>query len=186
MITHILKAICVLCTAACAATAFVGCGDSGSSGSGAESVAGVSQTQFDLSAKEYLDMALEKAPDSLLDESTAKGDTGSYGFDTFCSKLYGGATIDDIADGAISYASTGGNADEVSILKAADEEKQADMTRILKDRVDVRRHDFEGYKPEELPKIDKARVFEANGYSVLVIADNAEEIEKAFKSISEG
>ena len=60
------------------------------------------------------------------------------------------------------------------------------MTKILKDRVDVRRHDFEGYKPEELPKIDKARVFEANGYSILVIADNAEEIEKAFMSIREG
>ena len=183
MITHILKAICVLCTAACAATAFVGCGDSGSSSSGAESVPGVSQTQFDLSAKEYLDMALEKAPDSLLDESTAKGDTGSYGFDTFCSKLYGGANIDQIADGAISYASSGGNADEISLLKAKDSSKQQELTQLLKNRIDVRHHDFEGYKPEELEKIDKSRVFEANGYSILVISEDAEKIEEAFKKV---
>ena len=191
MITHILKAVCILCTAACAAAAFTSCGDVSSSQGGSASsetsdAAMSGSTEFDMSAEEYLKAALEKAPDSLLDETTAKGDTSSYGFDTFCAKLYGGLSADELSDGAISYASSGGNADEVSLLKAADDEKQSELTARLKDRLDMRRHDFEGYKPEELPKIDKARVFECNGFCVLVIADNAEDIEKAFKSITEG
>lgn len=190
MITHILKAVCILCTAACAAAAFTSCGDVSSSQGGASSktsdAAMSGSTEFDMSAEEYLKAALEKAPDSLLDETTVKGDTSSYGFDTFCAKLYGGLSADELSDGAISYASSGGNADEVSLLKAADDKKQSELTAKLNDRLDMRRHDFEGYKPEELPKIDKARVFECNGFCILVIADNAEDIEKAFKSIAEG
>lgn len=188
MITHILKAICVLCTAACAMTAFASCGDvEGSSNSSGKSIdASVASTEFKMSAEEYLKAAVNKAPDSLLDETTAKGDTSDYGFDNFCAKLYGGLDKDELADGAISYASSGGNADEISILKAADPEKQSALTQVLKDRVDTRHHDFEGYKPEELPKIEKAKVFEANGFSILVISDNADEIENAFEEISEG
>ena len=187
MITHILKAVCILCTAACAAAAFTSRGDVSSSHDGSSSDTVLSSsTEFSMSAEEYLKAALEKAPASLLDETTVKGDTSSYGFDTFCAKLYGGLSADELSDGAISYASSGGNADEVSLLKAADDKKQGELSAVLKDRLDMRRHDFEGYKPEELPKIDKARVFECNGFCILVIADNAEDIEKAFKSIAEG
>jgi len=195
MITHLLKAICVLCTAACAAAAFASCGaaDEGSSSassasssanSGALSVS--SQEAEPLKAQQLLEKALEAAPDSLLDTTTAKGDTSSYGFDNYCKKLYFGTRKDDLEDGVISYASSGGNADEVSVLKAADPDKQDELTKILEQRRDMRYHDFEGYKPEELPKIEKAKVFEAGGFSILVIADNADEIEKAFEAAANG
>ncbi|MBR6338156.1 MAG: DUF4358 domain-containing protein [Ruminococcus sp.] len=187
MITHILKAICVICTAACAAGAFVSCGDaSGSSVRDASStpanVTSGDTSATDLTAAEFMEKALSQAPDSLLDTATAKGDTSDYGFDKFCKKLYGGTLPDDLEDGAISYASSGGNADEVSLLKAADPARQSELTDKLKERLDMRKRDFEGYKPEELPKIEKARIFEAGGFSILVIADNAEDIEKAFKN----
>ena len=190
MITHLLKAICVLCTAACAAAAFSSCGStegSSSSSSGSHDAASVaSQTAEPMKAEELLKKALEAAPDSLLDTTTAKGDTSNYGFDNFCKKLYMGTRLEDVEDGAISYASTGGNADEVSVLKAADPDKQSELTKMLEQRLDMRHHDFEGYKPEELPKIEKAKVFEAGGFSILVIADNADEIEKAFESAVNG
>ena len=185
MIEYILKAVCVLCTAACAAT-FVSCSaqdsssQASSTGSASSVSAGGSEQQTELTAEELLKKALDSAPDSLLDATTAKGDSSDYGFDNFCKKLYMGTMPDDLADGAISYASTGGNADEVSVLKAADPAKQGELTKILEQRRDMRHHDFEGYKPEELPKIEKARIFEAGGFSILVIADNAENIEKAF------
>ena len=194
MITHILKAVCVLCTAACAAAAFASCGDSSSSGSSGSSGSSSGSShvshesgstsdgqQEELTAKEYIDKVLENFPDHLFDTTTAKGDTAADGFDAYCKKLYLGTMPDDLSDGAISYATQGGNADEVSVLKAADPDKQSELTDILKQRLDMRHHDFEGYKPEELPKIEKAKIFEAGGYSILVIADNAEDIEKAFE-----
>ena len=121
MITHILKAICVICTAACAAGAFVSCGDaSGSSVRDASStpanVTSGDTSATDLTAAEFMEKALSQAPDSLLDTTTAKGDTSDYGFDKFCKKLYGGTLPDDLEDGAISYASSGGNADEAVLV----------------------------------------------------------------------
>ncbi len=189
MITHILKAICVLCTAACAAAAFTSCGSTESSSSSASSTASSatadsgseSETQAELKAKELIEKTLAEAPDDLIDATTEKGDTSDHGFDKFCKKLYFGTMPDDLADGAISYASTGGNADEISVLKAADPAKQGELTKILEQRRDMRHRDFEGYKPEELPKIENAEVFEAGGFSILVIADNADDIQKAFE-----
>ena len=90
MITHLLKAVCVVCTAACAATALVSCGNSNSSEESKtekfEEASFASIEEFDMTAEEYLKSVLEKAPDGLLDETTAKGDTSEYGFDNFCEK----------------------------------------------------------------------------------------------------
>ena len=138
-------------------------------------------TVNDKSAEEVLTAAVEKAKDSNLNTTTKKGDTDEYGFDKNCEKLYGGITPQELDDGLISYSSAGGLADEISMLKPNDESNREKLMSILKERINVRRRDFEGYKPEELPKIENARVFEADGFCILVIADNSEEIEKAFK-----
>lgn len=186
MITSILRAVCALCTAACVLTAFTACGDtssdSGTAGNKSNS-SSASAEEVSLTAEEYINKALEIKPNSLLDATTAKGDTSEYGFDNFCIKLYNGLDPEELEDGAISYASSGGNADEISVLKAKDPSKQNELTKKLEERIQVRHHDFEGYKPEELDKIDKAEVFEAGGYSILIIADDAAAIKDAFNNV---
>ncbi len=183
MITRVLKTVCAVCTAACLITALGSCSDTSSSGESDKENTASSDTSVQITAEDYIKKALEQQPDPLLDTTTAKGDTSEYGFDNYCKKLYGGLEPDELEDGAISYASSGGNADEISLLKAKDSSKQQELTQLLKNRIDVRHHDFEGYKPEELEKIDKSRVFEANGYSILVISEDAEKIEEAFKKV---
>ena len=97
-----------------------------------------------------------------------------YGNDTFdnaAEKLYG-IEIDKIYDGGI-ICSEDGSADEVSVIKLTD---GSSATELLEERLEQRKELFKDYKPEELPKLDKAEVFEQNGWNCLVISENASEI----------
>lgn len=86
-----------------------------------------------------------------------------------------------ISDGTISYASTGGFADEISILKATDSDEAAEIKTALKKRIERRINDFTGYAPEEVAKLEQSEVFSEGDYVVLAICDDADKIHKAFK-----
>lgn len=175
------KRIISFVLASVTAISIVGCGADSSSTSQNTSEAQSSESESVISAEEMLKAALDKVPDNNLDTTTVKGDTSDYGFDSFCKKLYSGTMPEDLDDGLISYSSTGGYADEISILKPKNADDKSKLLSILKERINVRRHDFEGYKPEELTKIDNAQVFEQDGACILIIAENAAEIKDAFK-----
>ncbi len=119
---------------------------------------------------------LSQIDNNLLDASAY------FGEDTFsdnCEKLFG-VTADKLSDGGIIYASGGGNADEVCILKMAD---GSSAKQILEERLELRRNTFENYKPEEITKIDSAEIFEEGGFWVLVLSDSSSEISKKIKDI---
>ena len=153
--------ICGLC--ALMITGLAGC-KSESSSSAVESKAESVSQKAEVNAKQIL----QKCKDSSMTQSAY------YGNDTFnnvTEKLYG-IEIDKIYDGGI-ICGEDGSADEVSVLKLAD---GSSATELLEERLEQRKELFKDYKPEELPKLDRAEVFEKNGWNCLVISENASEI----------
>ncbi len=153
--------ICGLC--ALMITGLAGC-KSESSSSAVESKAESVSQKAEVNAKQIL----QKCEDSSMTQSAY------YGNDTFnnvTEKLYG-IEIDKIYDGGI-ICGEDGSADEVSVLKLAD---GSSATELLEERLEQRKELFKDYKPEEIPKLDKAEVFEHNGWNCLVISENASEI----------
>ena len=85
-----------------------------------------------------------------------------------------------VKDYFMSY-STLGNADEivVALLESEDSAKLAEKS--LQKHLDSRKKLFRQYAPDELKRTDNAKVFAVGNYAVLIIADNADEIQKVFE-----
>lgn len=115
------------------------------------------------------------------DEKTFTGSArmGESPFDSNCKKLYR-CELSELTDGLIVYNSSGGLADEVSVIRRGDGDTAA-AEKQLSERRDVRYNDFEGYAPDELPKIKNGLIFSEGGYSVLIISKNAAGLEKTVR-----
>lgn len=170
-----LRTICAVTTALTAIVTvgmLSGCGNADT----AESSVTASEVSQEDSAQSFTAKdILAQIDDPLLDGSAYFGDEI---FEKNCEKLYG-IPVSDIEDGGIIFASNGGNADEISMVKF----KENDVgERILKERLDSRATTFETYKPEEMTKIDSAEIFQAGDYWVLVISDNVTELTEKIES----
>lgn len=124
----------------------------------------------DITAEELLaDISSEN-----LDGRISKGD-GLY--DKNAANFYG-TGFANIIDGAILYNDNGGYADEVSAVKF---DESVDGQELLKERLESRTASFRDYRPEEVGKLEKAKIFNAGGFDVLIISDDADAIEKQIK-----
>lgn len=110
----------------------------------------------------------------LLDGKAIKGEEL---FDKNSEKFYG-VEISGLNDGGILYNTEGSHCDEVSVISLSNGGNAED---ILKKRLDDRRATFNGYAPEEMPKFDSAEIFVQNGWGVLIISDDHENIAKQIK-----
>lgn len=103
--------------------------------------------------------------------------------DSFAT-LYGIAPDTSIIfDGAIAYGN--GNANEISILCVTDESHLDKMEWVLEQRLERRIRDFEGYMPQELPKLEEAQIVTNGNYIMLVVSLDAEAIAEEFLRWSE-
>ena len=118
---------------------------------------------------------LESINNELLDGKMYKGDKL---FDDNTEKFYG-VTADKVTEGGMLYNTAGSSADEVDIVKFSDD---VDGKAVLEKRLSDRRATFDSYKPEDMPKFDKAEVFEAGGYDVLIISEDAQSLAEQIKS----
>ena len=156
-----MKSFLLILLTALVCTAFAGCSKQEKDSSAEPKVTSV---------KELVDSIENK----LLDKKTYFDDQL---FQDNCEKLYGIST-DKLADGGLLYSSNGSNADEISVLRTKD---GTDCEELLKKRLDSRKQDFDSYRPEELPKLDKAQIFSKDGYSILIISDDAQAIRKTIE-----
>lgn len=157
----------------CVSLMLSGCGGDPSS----EDKASANNADNSVTAVQILDMLEEKGYDSVMDARAVYGDDS---FSGACEKLYG-VTADSLTDGGIIYDSTGATADEVSLIKASD--SSVNCEELLNDRIQARIKDFEGYKPDELGKIESAEVFSCGDIWALVISDDAEKIKQDILSV---
>ena len=86
--------------------------------------------------------------------------------------LYG-ITWDMIDDGGILYTESGGLADEISIVHLKDQGDISLAKEKFSDRLSDRKNTFSGYKPEEVYKLDNARIIVQGNYVALVIAEDS-------------
>ena len=91
-----------------------------------------------------------------------------------------------IDDGAVLQTAGGGVADEVSVLHLKKSEDVSIAKKKLEDRVTERRNQFNGYKPEEVYKLDNARVVVQGNYAALIVSDDADTIEAALRGAISG
>ena len=161
--TGVIKKVLLFGAAAVVISSMAGCRDADSS-SKAESTADSVLQKADVNAAEIL----QKCKNSSMTQSAYFGNDA---FDNAVDKLYG-IEIEKIYDGGIICAEDG-SADEVSVIRLTD---GSSATELLEERLEQRKELFKDYKPEEIPKLDKAEVFEQNGWNCLVISENASEI----------
>ena len=138
------------------------------------------QLQTSFSAKDIIQKLIDNKSNENLDSVAYFEDEL---FQENCVKLYN-IEYSQLEDGGIAYAGSGGLADEISIIKAKDISEDV-VLQLLEKRVERREQDFTGYKPIEIDKIQNSCVFSSQGYSVLIISDNTEELEKQIKYILE-
>lgn len=150
------------------AAAVLICGGCGKTDGGDVSTAASDSQPQNVTAAQLLDRA---ADSGLAPQLDFRADYGSTDFDEACEKLYG-SPLGDFTDGGIMFVSSGESADEISVLSGS-------CTEIMQARRDRRAGDFEGYAPDEEQKIKDAEIFEYGGFTVLVIAENADEIKAA-------
>ena len=91
-----------------------------------------------------------------------------------------------IDDGAVLQTASGGVADEVSVLHLKKSEDVSIARQKLEARVTERRNQFNGYKPEEVYKLDNARVVVQGNYAALIVSDDADTIEAALRGAISG
>lgn len=102
------------------------------------------------------------------------------------STMYG-IQYDMLKDGAILYTQEGGKADEISIMRLKNMEDLSLVKEKLSDRIAERKHLFEGYKPEEVSKLDSAYVIAQDNYVALLIGDQNQKLETQIRTaISQG
>lgn len=82
-------------------------------------------------------------------------------------RLYG---LEDRGDltAAKGYGSTGATAEEVSVFAFADAEAAQEAMETLEDRLACQRESNQDYRPQEMPKLDKA-VLERRGETLLFL-----------------
>jgi hypothetical protein len=169
------KILAALCCAVFIA-GFAGCGSQNADSQDSENNASVSSAQTQ-SAEEILSGLKDEISESNLDSSAYFSEEA---FENNAKKLYA-TEYSDLSDGGILYDGTGSTADEISMIKPADGDTD-NAVSALEARKEMRIRDFTGYKPEELDKIEDARIFSQNGWAVLIISDNADSIEKTLKT----
>lgn len=137
---------------------------------------GEKQGGRDISVKEIVDKLYADKLDSKLDEVALYNDKL---FQENSEKLYG-IGLDKISDGAIIYSSDGACASEISILKCSD---STNAVEILEKRSQERLKVFSGYSPAESKKIEDCIIADYDGLGILIISENASEIENEIKKI---
>lgn len=82
--------------------------------------------------------------------------------------------LSGIADGAVAL-STGMSADEITVLRASEEDNSALIT-MLEDHVSEEISVFERYSPEDTANLKKACIFEESGFVVLIVSSSRDSI----------
>ena len=98
--------------------------------------------------------------------------------------LYDKADFTDLVSDYYYIGSAGASSDEVAaavVKKSANREK---VKKIFEERIAYRKQMFTGYAPEEVKKLEKAKVFEYGEYIVMVVCDDMDGAKKALNKVT--
>ena len=167
MLKNMRKRICIFISMVFLVTTLAACGG----------------TNDDVKCLDIVNSCKNVVEDGTFDTSSGYGeDLYDGNFDT----LYG-VQFDMIDDGAISYTSEGGVADEISIIHLKKSEDVSLAKTKMQDRITERTNTFSQYKPEESYKLENAIVMAQGNYVALIVSEQPDVIETEIRRvISEG
>ena len=113
-------------------------------------------------AEELSQAAVFSTPVSQVDGAVA---LSVYGID--------GAAVES----GVYYFSSGASADELALIKAADESAAADVFSAFEARIRFQLDGYADYMPEELPKLEDALVYRAGSYVLLCVAQESDPVQ---------
>ena len=79
-----------------------------------------------------------------------------------------------LAKSAALFISGGSTAEEVAIFEATSKKSAEKIKKLMKQRVENKKKDFENYLPEEMPKLNNPLIVQKGNVVILVISDKAE------------
>lgn len=170
-------------------TAAAGCSQKNAdSGKGTEST--VKQDESGSGGKDETaartDMSCEEILDELLKRiSTTNCDTrtfyGEQTYDEYFEYLYE-VKLEKAEDGAFGYASAS-YADEITVIRLSDAGDADMFMDKFDERIERRKRDFEGYKPEEVEKLKKAEKVSKGSYVFLAVCRDSDKAAEEFLKI---
>ena len=157
------KILCLIL--AVAALGLSGCGSK-------DTNEGISSAEVkEISCQELMEVVLVKG-EGLNTDSTLYYDEDNYAIQF--EHLYN-TSPDRAEDGAYAYASSA-VADEVTIIYASETDDVKVIKKHLEERIDRRINDFNGYKPEEVEKLENAVIDTYGRYVFMVVSENPQDI----------
>ena len=106
---------------------------------------------------------------------------GDEKYEEYFEYLYE-TSYDRVKDGAYGYSSAS-YADEVTVILANEEKDVKVIKGHLEERISRRMQDFNGYKPEEVAKLEKAQIYTEGRYIIMVVSDDPDSVIEKFISI---
>lgn len=96
--------------------------------------------------------------------------------------LYSDFSSEKVSEFAIYY-STETTADELTVVVLKDKNDVEELKNVMKNYISTRISQFENYGPEEVPKLQSAKIISKDNYVALIVCDNPEEISAGFKEV---
>lgn len=91
-----------------------------------------------------------------------------------------GISVEDVSEYE-AYVSTGATAEEITVIKAKDEEAAKAIKDKFTERVQAQKSSFANYIPKEVDKLEKAVVYQEGVYVILSISNESEKAEEIIK-----
>lgn len=129
----------------------------------------------ELNVQEAMAALLEKAP---INDSLTLSEADMLDF-------YG-IPAEDMEDFAAVTSSIGLTAEEIVLVKAADEVAAQEIEAHLKDRLEARKSEFKDYQPDQYDILTKCKV-ERNGlYVAMILSPQVEELQSLYQDLLAG
>ena len=132
-------------------------------------------TSAELNVQEAMAALLEKAP---INDSLTLSEADMLDF-------YG-IPAEDMADFAAVTSSMGLTAEEIVLVKAADEVAAQETEAHLKDRLEARKSEFKDYLPDQYDILTKCRVERDGLYVAMILSPQAEELQSLYQNLLAG
>lgn len=100
-------------------------------------------------------------------------------------EYYYGIDVSLVSDAAIACSSSS-KADEISILKTAEDTDINELTAALENRCMMQKSSYELYSPECVEMLDNALIFTEDDCAILIVSDRNEELQAALTELMEG
>lgn len=184
-----MRSIAFLAAAAAVVCMAAGCGKS-SAGGGKETEAAAGSlegsvggettaaAEVGMTCGEILEELLQRIKTTNCDAKTVYGDET---YDEYFEYLYH-MKLEKAEDGAFGYASAA-YADEITVIRMADADDADRFLDKMDERIDRRKRDFEGYKPEEVAKLESGQRAVSGRYVVMAVCDDSVKVIDEFRKI---